>query len=130
MPGEQFAWKLEAKCFNDKFIQEQLAAVRTEQGYDPFFPPKGSNPGEWAKRYCSDCPVKLACLAEAMKSLDMSNAQINHYDGIWGGLTAHGRGRLKKKTRDSARRLLEQMQEQFPDTYSPNEDALDDRESA
>lgn len=112
------AWKLEAKCFKDEFIQEQLKQVRNGLGYDPFFPPKGADPGKWAKSYCSDCPVRLACLAEAMKSL--SQPQIEHYHGIWGGLTVHGRTSLRRKQQRQVQLLLGLNLEQSPDNDVPN----------
>lgn len=98
-------WTLQAKCANDPKIQESLSRVREGTGYDPFFPSKGNGreqlAANWAKEYCSDCPVRLACLAEAMKSLDTDNQWAkDRLQGIWGGMTKRSRVALKKKQRE------------------------------
>lgn len=107
-------WTLEAKCANDPKIQQQLSLVRSGNGNDPFFPNKGygreTAAGVWGEQYCKDCPVKLACLAEAMKSLDLENPwQKDQLQGIWGGLTMRSRKALKKKQAKQIRLLSERL---------------------
>lgn len=116
--GLQFpAWMLKAKCANDKQLQQNLQQVRTGFGIDPFFPAKGkgqeNQQGQWAKEYCLGCEVRLACLAEAMKSLD--EKEINRQlDGIWGGMTRRMRASLKKKQTERILEISARMKEQFP----------------
>lgn len=112
---ENIGWRLEAKCFKDEFLQDQLKMIRQYGTADPFFPDKGDGAASsaWAKRYCSDCPVRLACLAEAMKSLDYQ--VIDQYQGIWGGMNKNARIKLKKRTEAKNQLLLRQVKELFPD---------------
>ncbi len=127
---ENLDWRFEAKCYNDQYLQDQLKMVRKYGAEDPFFPDKGKggSQSQWAKRYCSDCPVRLACLAEAMKSLDLE--VVNHYQGIWGGLSQQTRRSLKKKQQAKNQQILQQVQELFPDAEnthtSDEEDGMDE----
>jgi hypothetical protein len=57
-----------------------------------FFPLKGA-PGHEAKRICTQCPVRLPCLEEAL-ARDLTW-------GIWGGLTP--RERRKERDRRAGR---------------------------
>lgn len=52
-----------------------------------FYPDVGENADE-AKRVCVPCPVKLSCLNEAMRRVERF--------GVWGGLSARERSRLRK----------------------------------
>ena len=78
---------------------EPSAACRTT---DPqvFFPATdGHGPEqttEAAKRVCSRCPVRRACLAHALENQEPV--------GIWGGLTTRERGRLLAKMLRAPRR--------------------------
>lgn len=117
-------WTLEAKCANDPKIQKALKLVRSGKGNDPFFPSKGNGlenaAGVWGKEYCSDCPVRLSCLAEAMKSLDLDNPWVkDQLQGVWGGMTMRSRKALKKKQQEQIRLLSERMKEQFQDNEGP-----------
>lgn len=57
-----------------------------------FFPegPRSAvtNSTAYAKAICVTCPVKLACLQEAL---------ANDYDGIWGGTTTSERRSMRSK---------------------------------
>jgi hypothetical protein len=113
-------WTLEAKCANDPKIQESLKLVRSGQGYDPFYPNSGAGreklAGAWAKEYCADCPVRLACLAEALKSIDLDNQwKQDQEQGIWGGLTKRSRVALKKKQQKQLQEISMRLTELFPD---------------
>ena len=61
---------------------------------DAFFPEKGSNGLRaellWAKKVCGECPVQKQCSEYALKWED---------EGIWGGLTAEDRRKLKSAAR-------------------------------
>lgn len=68
-----------------------------------FFPPADTGPlgaawVEQAKAVCAGCPVRAACLAEAM-TREPASARY----GVFGGLTATERGRLYVQLRDHAR---------------------------
>lgn len=114
-------WTLRAKCANDPKIQESLSFVRSGHGFDPFFPSQGNGreqqAGNWAKEYCEDCPVRLACLAESMKTLDLDPKY--QYQGIWGGLTKRSRVALRKKQREQILRISARMKEQFQGNEGP-----------
>jgi hypothetical protein len=117
-------WTLYAKCANDPEIQDQLNKVRSGFGKDPFYPSKGngqeSKAGEWGKDYCSNCPVRLSCLAEAMQSIDLDNPwKLDTEQGVWGGLTKRSRVALKKKQRAQIQQISARMKEQFPDNEDP-----------
>lgn len=111
------AWMLQAKCANDKELQESLRQVRKGTGHDPFFPTKGygqeTQAGVWAKEYCMSCPVRLACLAEAMKSLDQFEVN-RQLEGVWGGMTKRSRKALKKKQTERILQISARMKELFP----------------
>lgn len=77
-----------------------LAVAIREHGEPPcatsdpemFFLPKGQQATaelQMAKALCAECPVKPECLTYAVAS--------NEQFGIWGGLTASERSRLRKK---------------------------------
>ncbi len=78
---------------------EPSAACRTT---DPqvFFPTTDGHGSEQtteaAKRVCSRCPVRRACLAHALENQEPV--------GIWGGLTTRERGRLLAKMLRAPRR--------------------------
>jgi hypothetical protein len=117
-------WTLHAKCANDPDIQGQLSKVRSGFGKDPFFPSKGNGQehkaGEWAKQYCSDCPVRLSCLAEAMRTIDLDNPwHQGTVQGVWGGLTKRSRVALKKKQQEQIQQISARLKEQFPDNEDP-----------
>lgn len=63
------------------------------QGTDveAFFPPKGRMPGRLVLAICASCPVRTACLEEAM-----ANEQSSHRNGVWGGLSTGQRERLHR----------------------------------
>lgn len=70
-----------------------------------FFPlgeggPVGAERVQQAKAVCSGCPVRAACLADAMTR---ESPSARH--GVFGGLTATERGRLYVQLRDHARHL-------------------------
>lgn len=110
-------WRFEAKCFNDPHIQELLRGKKDGTGYDPFFDMPEAKHARWGKEYCSDCPVRLACMAEAMKSLN--DLKHMHYDGIWGGTTLRKRRSLRKKQHAQILSLVTQMREQSQDSDDP-----------
>lgn len=62
-----------------------------------FFPPSDV-PGaaQKAKTICAGCPVQEQCLEFALET-----AQT---EGVWGGMDAGERRRLRRRTRDRARR--------------------------
>nr|NLD40680.1 WhiB family transcriptional regulator [Actinomycetales bacterium] len=64
---------------------EDLAACRTDEVSDLFFPPRGGSCRP-AKAICSACPVRTDCLSVAMAN--------DERDGVWGGLNTEERNRL------------------------------------
>jgi WhiB family redox-sensing transcriptional regulator len=62
-----------------------------------FFPPSDV-PGasQKAKTICAGCPVREECLAFALETAQS--------EGVWGGMDAGERRRLRRRTRDRARR--------------------------
>ena len=66
--------------------QEQALCAQTDP--EAFFPEKGGSTRE-AKRICVGCEVKQECLEYAL----MQDERL----GIWGGLSARERRRLKRK---------------------------------
>lgn len=53
-----------------------------------FFPERGTNTAQRARKVCSNCPVRVECLSYA---LDMSE----NPHGIWGGTTERERARMR-----------------------------------
>jgi WhiB family redox-sensing transcriptional regulator len=53
-----------------------------------FFPEKGSNSAQYAKRVCQQCPVQTKCLDFALEN------DIEH--GVFGGMTVKERKRLRR----------------------------------
>jgi len=74
-------WREQAACRNylmpDDFYSDGIKAL--------------SRTAKRAKDKCEECPVRLACLEEALSQPDQW--------GIWGGMTARERTRLKNKQR-------------------------------
>jgi WhiB family redox-sensing transcriptional regulator len=64
----------------------RLDALCAETDPDAFFPEKGGSTRE-AKRVCTGCPVRAACL-------DFALANDERF-GIWGGLSERERRRLR-----------------------------------
>ena len=73
----------------------RVDALCAQVGGDVFFPDKGGD-SLAAKRICGDCPVRAECLAYA---LDWPGEQPQ---GIWGGLGARARERVKARQRREA----------------------------
>lgn len=66
---------------------------------DIFFPTTEDQAAtERAKSICEACPVREACLQYALST--------NQSDGVWGGLDAQERRRLRRRIRDRERRKL------------------------
>lgn len=65
---------------------------------DIFFPPseEDSEATAQAKSICADCPVREACLQYSLAT--------NQAAGVWGGLDAAERRRLRRRIRDRDRR--------------------------
>ncbi len=64
---------------------------------DQFFPSEEDEEGiNAAKAICDDCPVADACLQYALVT--------NQTEGVWGGLDANERRRMRRRIRDQARR--------------------------
>src|SRR5438270_4777966 len=61
---------------------------------DAFFPDDDAGTAE-AKAVCARCPVRTACLEFALAA--------RQDDGVWGGLTAAERKRLRRRRRAAAR---------------------------
>jgi WhiB family redox-sensing transcriptional regulator len=76
-------WRVEAAC----------SGVSS----DLFFP-VGEDPesSAAAKDICAVCPVREACLQYAIST--------NQTEGVWGGLDANERRRMRRRLRDKARR--------------------------
>ena len=106
-------WRFQGKCFNDQDLQDKIRETR----YDPFFDKPEAKNAEWAKQYCSNCPVRLACLSEAMKSLDQP--KMHHVLGIWGGMTYRARLASRRKQQKQIRELTMRLRGQFPDNGDP-----------
>lgn len=107
-------WKTKAKCLNDEELQAQLHDVRKNGARDPFFDNPDSN---WGKKYCGDCEVRLACLAEAMKSLQ--NPVFDQEQGIWGGLSSKARKGRRRKSQRQVLLQIERMKGLSPDNDNP-----------
>jgi WhiB family redox-sensing transcriptional regulator len=64
---------------------------------DIFFPASEEPPAaRRAKEICAECPVQDACLQYALST--------NQTAGVWGGLDANERRRLRRRLRDRERR--------------------------
>lgn len=64
---------------------------------DLFFPASEEPPAAArAKGICAECPVQEACLQYALST--------NQAAGVWGGLDANERRRLRRRLRDRERR--------------------------
>lgn len=66
----------------------QADALCAQTDPEAFFPEKGGSTRD-AKRVCSECPVREACLEYAMEN--------DERFGIWGGLSERERRRLRKQ---------------------------------
>lgn len=74
-----------------KKIFEDLPPVGgscAESDPDAWFPEKGDSP-RLAKLICLSCPIRSECLEWAMRTDDRF--------GVWGGMTAQERRKLRKK---------------------------------
>lgn len=67
-------WVREARCAKPEYVSVN------------FFPRSGES-GNEAKAICAECPVRKECLEHAL---------TNHVSGIWGGMTARERDRLRR----------------------------------
>ena len=64
---------------------------------DTFFPASEEESAtKAAKRICSECPVRDTCLQYALST--------NQTSGVWGGLDAGERRRMRRRLRDRERR--------------------------
>ena len=64
---------------------------------DIFFPASEEPPAAVrAKEICAECPVQEACLQYSLST--------NQSAGVWGGLDANERRRLRRRLRDRERR--------------------------
>ena len=64
---------------------------------DTFFPASEEEPAaKAAKEICDECPVREACLQYALVT--------NQSAGVWGGLDAGERRRMRRRLRDRERR--------------------------
>lgn len=109
-------WMPNAKCLdkkqrdwqranpNDQFFDERPNDENVTAAQDPEKVAR-------AKSFCHSCPVKDACLNHALKYNE---------SGIWGGTTERERRAMKRRTRRSALKFLEQLQAQLPDGNVPN----------
>lgn len=72
-------------------------AACASHGAEVFFPPSDV-PGasQKAKTICAGCPVQEECLDFALETAQS--------EGVWGGMDAGERRRLRRRTRDRARR--------------------------
>lgn len=76
-------WRVEAAC----------SGVSS----DLFFPVgEDSVASAAAKEICAECPVREACLQYSLAT--------NQTEGVWGGLDAGERRRMRRRLRDRARR--------------------------
>ncbi len=77
--------------------RELAACVRLDEGEVDFFPdPEDVGAIAVAKAVCATCPVAEECLAYAIET--------NQSEGIWGGLTAKERARLRRRWLERMRR--------------------------
>ncbi|GGH62856.1 hypothetical protein GCM10007359_13520 [Rothia aerolata] len=73
---------------DDGELAWQADALCAQTDPEAFFPEKGGSTRD-AKRVCSECPVREACLEYAMDN--------DERFGIWGGLSERERRRLRKQ---------------------------------
>ncbi|WP_326503552.1 WhiB family transcriptional regulator [Rothia nasimurium] len=73
---------------DDGELSWQADALCAQTDPEAFFPEKGGSTRD-AKRVCSECPVREACLEYAMEN--------DERFGIWGGLSERERRRLRKQ---------------------------------
>ena len=77
-------------------VELDRGACRDMAHMDVFFPASGDHAVEAsAKRICGRCEIRLQCLALALNTA--------HLDGIWGGLTAAERARVRLHRHPSSR---------------------------
>ena len=75
--------------------REQAACAGIDS--EVFFPTSEEEPAsEEAKAICAECPVREACLQYALAT--------NQAAGVWGGLDAGDRRRMRRRIRDRERR--------------------------
>ena len=72
-------------------------AACASRSAEVFFPPSDV-PGsaKKAKTICAGCPVQAECLSFALETAQS--------EGVWGGMDSGERRRLRRRTRDRARR--------------------------
>lgn len=75
-------WRDRAACFG----------IPIEQ----FFPSHGKRLSPAAKRACAGCPVRQACLAEALDDPDVTEADKRGVGGFRGGMTSKARHSLRQ----------------------------------
>jgi WhiB family redox-sensing transcriptional regulator len=68
--------------------------VCAETDPEAFFPDKGGS-SRAAKRVCAGCPVRVECLAEALR--------VDERHGVWGGTSPAERARLRRAQRPAGR---------------------------
>lgn len=85
-------WEAAAGLYSTEGEDGELAwqadALCAQTDPEAFFPEKGGSTRD-AKRVCSECPVREACLEYAMEN--------DERFGIWGGLSERERRRLRKQ---------------------------------
>ena len=79
-------------------VQWRTEAACTGVDSDLFFPAseEDSAATAQAKAICAECPVREACLQYALST--------NQSAGVWGGLDAGERRRMRRRIRDRERR--------------------------
>lgn len=80
--GPRRGWTAYATC-----------APMTGADRERFFPTRGE-PSELAVRVCEECPVRAACLADALVR--------DERWGVWGGLTTSQRDRFMRERYEAA----------------------------
>lgn len=74
------------KIENSEYWRDEALCAQTDP--EIFFPEKGSDDGR-GKRICARCDAKTMCLAFALEN--------DERYGIWGGLSARDRTRIRKE---------------------------------
>lgn len=91
-PDALSLWEAAAGLYStdgdDGELAWQADALCAQTDPEAFFPEKGGSTRD-AKRVCSECPVRDACLEYAMEN--------DERFGIWGGLSERERRRLRKQ---------------------------------